>query len=117
MKYLFLILILTGCKTFVPPNFDVCVKDAPAHEHCAYAIEGADFDIDATHPYTLSTPPMTVDQYDAVAFRLSPGTYGILKKSFLNYCHAHPSDCNYSDMVARFKSIEDRLKIKIEDPE
>lgn len=111
MKYLFL-LLFTGCASFVPPNFDICIKDYPGHEHCAYAIEGSDFSIDDIGTnYTLYGENLTADQYDAVALRLSPGAYAVLKKSFLNYCHANPKQCVYNDMVERFDKIERELNI------
>ena len=110
MKYLFL-LLLASCATYSPPNIDPCVKDSPTSEHCAYIIQGNDFVIDATHPYTNYGENLSFAQFDQEAIRLSVGAYSVLRKGFLDWCHASPKSCTYNDMVLQLINMEDRLKI------
>lgn len=109
MRYLLLVLLLCGCKTFKPPNIAICVPH-PDHDHCAWTISGAPFDIDATHPFTLNGQNLTKVQYDAVAMQLDPWSWAIEKKSFLNYCHANPKACVYFTAVQMVTAFENELK-------
>lgn len=114
------IMFLTGCA-YKPTNTDLCVKDSPAgapiHEHCAFSIKGNDFGV-GTDPktgvvsnYTQYGVNITAEQYEASALRISPWSWGQIKKDWLNYCHAHKNACDYSSEVKTVTGIENRLGI------
>lgn len=112
MKYLKILLLLcylniVGCSTYSPPNIDGCVKDAPEHEHCAYMMNGPDFEIDNVgHNYTLHGENENYDQFDKEAVRLSVGAYVMLRSSFLEWCHKTPKECTYQTVSDKLTEFE-----------
>jgi hypothetical protein len=88
------------------------VKDSPSHVHCAWTIQGSDFDIDNIgHNYTQYGQNLNADQYIKMSLMIDPWAYKAMKSNWLNWCHTNPKNCVYSDMVKHITEVEDRLKI------